>query len=148
MLSISLTFIYLFEQNILIKRLQSNIHTSMFNFIYEGQDGYEPEYQDSKPICHATQPLNAITTGELAGSDSSGLLSQLLQTVFGGTMVLGQVKVKEMVEDGVDVTNDMSLMEKADATTCTETDESLAGFPFSSQQTLRGISLAITCHFR
>ena len=125
------------------------------SLIYEGQDGYEPEQSDSKPICHAIQPLIASTTGdELAGFPSflptmrSGLLSQLLQTEFGGTTVLGQVEVEEMIEHGVDVTDEMSLIEGADTTTCTETDESLAGFPFSSQQTLRGISLAITCHFR
>ena len=69
---------------------------------------------------------NAITTGdELAGSDRSGLLSQLLQTVFGGTTVLGQVQVEELIEDGIDVKNDMSLLVKAVATTSTETDESL-----------------------
>ena len=81
--------------------LQDESLDSMFDFIYEGQDGYEPEYQNSKHKCHAIQPLNAITTGdELAGSDRSGLLSQLLQTVFGGTTVLGQVEIEEMIKDG------------------------------------------------
>ena len=97
----------------------------MFNFIYEYQDGYEPKYQDSIPICHAMSSSNAITTGDDLAGPESGLLSQLLQTMFGGTTVLGQVQVEEIIEDGIDVKNDMSLMEKADATTRTETDESL-----------------------
>ena len=98
---------------------------TMFNLIYEGQDDYEPEQSDSKPICHAIQPLNASTTGdELAGSpsflptDRSGLLSQLLQTVFGDTTVLGGVE--EMIGHAVAVADDISPMEGADTTTCTE----------------------------
>ena len=73
--------------------LQNESLDSMFNFIYEYQDGYEPEYQDCIPICHAMPSSNAITTGDELAGPESGLLSQLLQTMFGGTTVLGQVQV-------------------------------------------------------
>ena len=66
--------------------LQDESLDNMFNFIYGDQDG--------------------TTDDELVGSDRSGLLSQLLQTVFGDTTVLGQVEIEEMIQDGVDVTDD------------------------------------------
>ena len=66
----------------------------MLNFIYEYEDDYESD--------------NAFTTGDKFPGPKSGLLSQIIHTLYGGTAMLGQVQ-EEIIEVGIYATNEMSL---------------------------------------